>query len=232
MSGAKLLAPGATDAPIPVHRTKGEMAYVYLREQILSGGLRPGERVTLAALSKMLNISQMPVRDALLRLEREGLVRITPHTDIHVVKLEARDTLELFQIRAALEGLAARLACEKASKTCAPELRRQNARFAREYEARHYAALAEANWAFHRAIVRAADNRLLAQEIEDIWDRCFRFRLGYQLIPGHASSTILEHEAIAAAMEAGDAAACAAAVAAHVERGGRDLLKMMEGEEP
>lgn len=228
---AELMASHTPVAAVPVHRTKGEMAYLYLREQILSGAFRPGQRLTLAALSKMLKTSQMPVRDALLRLEQEGLVRITPHTDIHVVKLEPRDALELFQIRSALEGLAARLACQADHVACARELKIANAGFAAAHKIDDLAAMAAANWTFHRAILRVADNAHLTHHIEDIWDRCFRFRLGYKLIPGRARSTIGEHDAIAEAMARGDVAACASAAVGHVEKAGRDLLAILSAGE-
>ena len=218
-------------AAVPVHRTKGEMAHLYLREQILSGALRPGQRLTLSALAKMLNTSQMPIRDALVRLEQEGLVQITPHTDIHVVKLEARDALELFQIRAVLEGLAARLACENDAPGCVAALSHHNQQFARAFERNDFAEMADANWAFHRVILRAADNSHLTREIEDVWDRCFRFRLGYKLIPGRARSTIAEHDAVIAAMRSGDPASSASAAILHVEQAGRDLQKILRASE-
>lgn len=223
---------GRDDAPpaVPVHRTKAEMAHFYLREQILNGTLRPGQRVTLAALAGELGISQMPVREALARLEREGLIVITRHTEARVARLEPRDASELFQIRAALESLAARAACVRDAAGCAVLLEACNRRFEAAMEGADFGAMADANWAFHRAVLDAADNLHLTRLIEDIWDRCFRFRMGYRLIPGRARATVAEHRSIIKAMRAGDAEGCAAAAGMHVARAQSDLLGILDAE--
>jgi DNA-binding GntR family transcriptional regulator len=219
-------------APSPLapaaYRTKAEIVYAQLREQILSGGLAPGQRITLAGLAKQLEVSVMPIRDALARLEREGLVSQTPHRDIHVTDLAVHDITQLFDIRGALEALAARTAAQNAASRCAEQLVSADARMRGAYAARDFYAMADANWGFHRAILAAAGNPHLARMLEDVWARCFRFRLGYKLIPGRAEATFTEHAAIIAAMRAGDEAAVAAAAQDHVGQAARDLLRVLD----
>ena len=213
---------------IPVHRTKVEMVHHFIREQILSGELAPGQRITLAAMAKTLGTSQMPVREALLRLQQEDLVVITPHTGIHIIDLEKGDALELFQVRAALERLAARLACLNDGADCAAKMDTLNDRFKAAFAADDLAEMSAANWEFHRVILHAARNSQLTRQIEDVWDKCFRFRLGYKLIPGRARSTIDEHRAMVEAMRRGDCAAAELAAMHHVEAAGADLIKILE----
>jgi DNA-binding GntR family transcriptional regulator len=216
-------------APIPVHRTKVEMAYEFLRERILNGELAPGERVTLASLSQMLNTSQMPTREAMLKLQQEGLVEITPHTGMRIAPFEPKDVREIFQVRAALEGLAARLACARLDEAGIERLEAINARFGACQKRDDFAGMAEANWEFHRLILQYADNKQLTKQITGVWDKCFRFRAGYRLIPGRSGSTVDEHRAILVAFRSADAAAAAAAAIFHVETGGDDMMRHIEG---
>ena len=215
---------------VPVHRTKVELAYEFLRERILNGELAPGARVTLASLSQLLNTSQMPTREAVLRLQQEGLVEITPHTGMCIATFEPRDVREIFQVRAALEGLAARLACQRIDAAAIDRLSSANARFDACQREGDFASMAEANWTFHRIILEVADNGQLTRQMANIWDKCFRFRAGYRLIPGRSGSTVEEHNAIIAALRQGDAAAAATAAIAHVEAGGADMMRHIEAQ--
>lgn len=212
-----------------IYRTKAEIVHARLREQILSGGLAPGQRVTLAALAKQLDVSVMPIRDAIARLEREGLVVTTRHKDIHITDLAIEDITQLFAIRASLEALATRLALSNGGAVCLVGLVAADSRMRAAHATQDFQAMADANWEFHRAIVAAAANPHLARMLEDVWARCFRFRLGYKLIPGRAEKTFDEHAAIIAAMRSGDAAGVASAAEAHVARAADDLLKLIEG---
>jgi DNA-binding GntR family transcriptional regulator len=225
-----MTAPEAAASPLvpAAYRTKAEIVYAQLREQILSGGLLPGQRITLAGLAKQLAVSVMPIRDAVARLEREGLVAQTPHKDIRVTDLAVHDIIQLFDIRGALEALAASTAARNAAGSCAGQLVAADARMRAAYAARDFYAMADANWDFHRAILAAAGNPHLARMLDDVWARCFRFRLGYKLIPGRAEATFTEHEAIIAAMRAGDAAATARAAQSHVGQAARDLLRILD----
>ena len=93
-----------------IHKTAQEEAYLYLRESILSGDLPGGTRLDIARVATHLGMSRMPVREALRQLASEGLVVIRPNRGVAVTQLTPEDVLEIFEMRAALEGLAARLA--------------------------------------------------------------------------------------------------------------------------
>lgn len=216
--------------PIPEHRKKSELVYSYLREQILNGTYAPGQKLTLQAIAAALRTSHMPVREAALRLERDGLLQIAPHRDMRVTPLSPRDAHELFRIRAALEALAARTACERDAARCAPALRAANDEFAAAHKRGDLARMAAANWTFHRGVLAAADNAHLAQMLEDLWERCWRFRSGYKLIPGRAAATIAEHARVVAAMEQGDPIAAEAATFAHVDAARVDLERLLTKE--
>ena len=92
------------------YRTMKEIAYEAIREAILSGRFLPGQRLVADELAQEFGTSRMPIREALQRLENAGLVSITPHRGAVVSELSEQEIVEIYHIRAVLEGLAARLA--------------------------------------------------------------------------------------------------------------------------
>ncbi len=93
-----------------IHKTAQEEAYFYLRESILSGSLPGGTRLDISQIATHLGMSRMPVREALRQIASEGLVVIRPNRGVVVTQLTPEDVLEIFEMRAVLEGLAAHLA--------------------------------------------------------------------------------------------------------------------------
>lgn len=218
-------------SPGLMHRTKSDLAHAFIRERICTGELEPGARLTLAMLAELTGLSQMPIREATLRLEAEGLIVATPHKDMRVAPLLRRDALELFQIREALEGLSASLACARRGVSLVDELESANAAFARAHHKADHSAMGDANWHFHRVILDAADNVQLSALLDGVWAKCVRFRLGYRLIPGRAAATVSEHERIVAAFRAGDAEGARLATTAHVSRASAELLALLAADE-
>lgn len=218
-------------SPGLVHRTKSDLAHAFIRERICTGELEPGARLTLAMLAELTGLSQMPIREATLRLEAEGLIVATPHKDMRVAPLLRRDARELFQIREALEGLSASLACARMGPALADGLETANAAFARAHRKADHSAMGDANWRFHRLILDAADNAQLSALLDGVWAKCVRFRLGYRLIPGRAAATIAEHDQIIAAFRATDAEAASMATTAHVSRASAELLALLAADE-
>lgn len=218
------------EAPIN-HRRKADLAYEWLRERIIDGGFAPGRRLALEELARETGLSHMPVRQALLRLEREGLVEGEAHKGMRVARLRLEDAGELFEIRAELEGLAAARAAESGETGIVSVLESLNETFGAAFRSGDYRAMGEANWALHRRILAVAGSGQLARMLEDVWARSFRFRLGYRLIPGRAEATLAEHARMIAAIGQGDAEAARAAARNHVLRAWDDLARMLAEEE-
>lgn len=216
---------------VPIqHRKKADLAYDQLRELIINGTYAPGQRMTLAELAGDLGLSQMPIREALVRLRWEGLLEGEPHKGMRVAPLSLRDAGELFEVRRELEGLAARLACEADDPTLADDLETINATFERAHAARDFPGMGRANWDFHRRILAAAGSGQLSRALEDVWTGSLRYRLGYQRIPGRARQTIGEHAAVIAAIRRRDPAAARAAAREHIRRAGVELAATLIAE--
>lgn len=218
-------------SPPILHRKKADLAYEYLREQIINGTYGPNRRMTLADLASELGLSNMPVREALLRLEREGLLVSEPHKGMRVASLSLQDAQELFEIRCELEGLSAFRATRSGDADLVEDLRAINADFAAAVERQDFTAMGSANWMLHRRMLQSAGSHQLTRILEDHWASSARYRSGYQLIPGRAQHTIAEHAAIIDAVASGDAEAARAAARAHIQTAGADLAVIVSNME-
>jgi DNA-binding GntR family transcriptional regulator len=167
----------AATSPIRRELLKEKIAEA-IRGWILDGTLRPGERVVELVAAARLGVSRAPLREALLLLERDGLVRTTPNRGAVVTKLAPADIREIFEIREALETLAARRL--RAGLTPAKRARLVDA--LRDLEqaarARSLPRFSEADLRFHRALWDLAGNRHLAEVLDGVSARFF----GYELI--------------------------------------------------
>jgi DNA-binding GntR family transcriptional regulator len=179
--------------------------------------------MTLADLSGELGLSHMPVREALLRLEREGLLMSEPHKGMRVVPLSLKDAQEIFEIRCELEGLSAYKAAQVADADVVQDLRAINSDFAEAYRRQDFTAMGSANWLLHRRILQSAGSAQLTRVLEDHWTASQRYRSGYQLIPGRAKLTIVEHDAIIDAIAARDPEQARSAARAHIQKAGDEL---------
>ncbi len=221
--------PGAGVIDTLRHRKKADLAYEHLREWIVNGAFTPGQRLTLADLSAKCDMSHMPVREALVRLQREGLIEGEPHKGMRVARVSLKDAHELFAIRTELEGLAAMQACAAGDPKLASDLTTLNTEFARALAVKDYSTMGAANRAFHRRLLRSAANAQLERLLEDLWIASLRYRMGYKLIPGRAKGTIAEHKQMIAAIRTGDPEKARAAARHHIERAAADLYANFAG---
>ncbi len=204
------------------HRTKAETIFETLQAAILSGELRPGERLKQQELAARLGVSSTPVREAFQKLEARGLVIHVPHAGVRVAMVRPDDIVDVYRIRAVLEGLAARMALENNSNAELEALVGRLTTLQRRLEAKWRLGRIEGwmriNDQFHDEVVGAAKCPRLSRLISELRLTVPRDRFG--LVPDQLSRTIPEHRRIIDAIQAGDAAGAEAAVRAHVEASG------------
>lgn len=211
----------------PVRGATVDYVVHHLREGILQGRYAPGQRLIEADLTHELGISRGPLREALRRLSADSLLEIVPNRGAIVRRLSMREMLELFSIRIALEGHAAR---EATLALADPATR---ARFEKEIRPIWATAkrtpgpdyIAE-NKSFHQALIRATDNERLLALTTQMQLPLIMFQLNGMLTERNIAASVIEHRAIATAMLDGDAEAAAARVRAHLERA-RDVARDM-----
>jgi DNA-binding GntR family transcriptional regulator len=194
--------------------TKAEAAYVEVRWRILTGVLVPDTTMNQEAIARELGVSITPLREALRRLESEGLVRFVAHSTVRIPPLDIRELDELYAIRSRLDPFAAELAAANGS----PELNRQLLKILDQPPANGQPDDEfKANRAFHRALYFASGNAELGGLLDHLWDRTERYRF-VLVASGNAQRTSSqEHQALALAVAHRDVAGAAELMAHHVK---------------
>jgi DNA-binding GntR family transcriptional regulator len=203
-----------------------DRAYDLFREGLRTGTFRPGQRLLETELAEQLGMSRTPVREAIRRLQSEGLIAHLPARGLCVATYDAAQVDELYVMREALEGTAARLAAQHAGKpeiTLLQRMLEQEAGLSGE-------AAAEHNRRFHRALHQAAHNRYLLRSLSAISDALLLLGPTTLETPGRAAAARAEHARIVAAIAARDSAAAEAAARAHIAAAHEARLAMAAAE--
>ena len=195
-----------------------ETAFLTLRKLILTGKLHPGERLTEVRLGKILGTSRTPIREAIRKLELEGLVVITPGSGARVARITAEDLQDVMEVRCSLDQLCARLASKRITEEEKKDLVRARESFEYSTKFGKEQEIAESDVRFHDAIARAAKNRRLDQVMSGLADTIYRFRYEYIRDDLHYEQLIMEHRAICKAILDGDTRAAVIAAREHIER--------------
>lgn len=195
-----------------------DVAYRTMRDAIVRGILREGQRLADRQIAEALQLSRTPVRQALQRLESEGFVESVPRVGLVVKEMTASDIEDIYVIRIALEGVAARLAALRASTTDVAILKEVNRRIAAATASGNLHDLQALNKQFHEAIYEAARNRRLAALLNTMHDAVQRLKKSTLSVPERAREALAEHEMIIDAIERRDPEAAEALARAHKER--------------
>ncbi|MEP6591375.1 MAG: GntR family transcriptional regulator [Gemmatimonadota bacterium] len=207
---------------LPRH-TLTDAALVALRERILAGEWPAGAPLRQEALAADLGVSRIPLREALRRLEAEGLVTIAPHRGAVVAPLPMAEVAELFELRALIESDLARRAVPRLTPADDAALRATAATFERAVAAGDVPAWGEANRRFHFALYAPAGRPQTLEALTRLHAQSDRFlRLQLTLTRGTARA-VREHRAIAAAARARDTARTARLVREHILTAGQGL---------
>lgn len=202
-------------------------AYRGIRDRILSGAIRPGERVREVEVAEALGLSRTPVREAIRRLEQDGLIEHAAHKGAVVRVLDNQSVTELYLVREVLEGTAARLAARHASEAEIEALEELLATQPPEVEDRDAAEASRRNAVFHGAIGHAAHNRFLLGAMEGIAGALSLLGPTTLSMPGRIDVAREEHRAILTAIAERDADAAEDAARAHIRAAHRARLRLL-----
>jgi DNA-binding GntR family transcriptional regulator len=197
-------------------RTLAETAAAELHQLILSGELPSGTPLRLVELANRLDMSQMPVREGLRRLEALGLVDIIPHRGAWVRELSVEDLHDTHETRLALESLAVRAAAEHFGEEDAEKARVALAELLQLSRVEDSIGARQAHADFHFALYRAGGSQWLARAIEPVWQNSERYRFGSPQTAFQIERNRLEHQAILDACIARDADAAEDALRNHL----------------
>lgn len=196
-----------------------EQTYNYLKEQIVSLELEPGEQLLENAVARQLGISRSPVREAFANLESNGFIESIPWHGARVTKITAQYITELYQVRTALETSAARLATDHVASEDLRGVRAEMEELAPRLEQNPNLFYEVHEVPFHNLFVLSCGNSLLQNMILSMQDHMRRIRnyLTYVQVPGHVDASFAEHVAIIDALLDRDAEAAEVAVRVHLE---------------
>ncbi|WP_116084880.1 GntR family transcriptional regulator [Tropicimonas sp. IMCC34011] len=208
-----------------VGRLQGQDAYERLLEEIRRGDLKPGARLTETEIASRLNISRTPVREAIRRLEADGLVAHEPRSGATVRTLDYAEVMELYEMRTVLEGTAARLAARAATDVEMAELEAINEEMREANgDAQRLFAL---NQDFHRALILAARNRFLVRSANSVYSALMILGRSTLEAPERASAAVTEHAAVIRAIRAGQGGEAEQSMRAHMERAQQARLRLL-----
>ena len=206
-----------------------EIVFESLREAIIGGVLKPGERMMEVRLAEEMGVSRTPVREAIRKLELEGFVIMVPRKGAYVAGISSKDVSEVFEIRAAFEGLAASLAAERITDAEKEELERVLVVKAASVQANDFASLIEKDTEFHEMIYKASRNERLMQIISNLREQINRFRMVSLAYPGRGKEALEEHKKIAEAIADRDFVLAQALAQEHISNAKNALLEAMQG---
>ncbi|MFN2410616.1 MAG: GntR family transcriptional regulator [Halomonas sp.] len=196
------------EAASPEVRTLAERVFQQLQDAIVRGELAPGSKITEPGLSKTYGISRGPLREAMRRLEAHRLIERVPHVGARVVKLSMKELIELFDVREALESMAARLAAEHMSADEIQGLRDVLALHEGQSDLKRGEAYyqREGDLDFHYRIVQGSHNKMLMNLLcDDLYYLVRLYRTQFSASGARPQRAFVEHHRIVDAIEAGDA---------------------------
>ena len=184
----------------PVDGATSDVIYRTLQEAIVMSILPAGQWLAEVQLGRLFEVSRTPVREAILRLEANHLAVRIPRRGLVVSKITPQETIDVYVVREAIDGLAAALAAEMATPAETSNLEWINQEFDRAAEAGDLDALAETNLRFHEAIAAASHNALLISFVNHIHQLVRRFRTTTFAHPGRAEEAVAAHRALVQAI--------------------------------
>lgn len=171
-----------------------DVVFNTLRQAILRGELKPGARLMEIQLANKLGVSRTPIREALRKLELEGLVNMVPRKGAEVADITEKSLRDVLEVRKALEELSVQLACEKITEEEIEELKRVAERFKDTLDDQDVTKIAEADVAFHDVIYTATDNQKLILLLNNLREQMYRYRVEYLKKEEAYPQLIAEHE--------------------------------------
>lgn len=200
------------------HRPLREVVYEELKMQILTGAIVPGTRMMEVELANEIGVSRTPVREAIRKLEKEGLVTIEPRRGAYASQISTKDMVEILEVRQNMEGLAAFFAASRMTSDQMEELKIIEEKYNEAVKSGDMQEMIKYDTKFHRMIVESCNNKVLVQMIEQLQELVLRFRYIYYDNFKRAENMPEEHMEIMQAIETGNAEAARNAADTHIDR--------------
>ena len=204
-----------------------DVVFNTLRKAILTGELKPGERLMEIHLANRLGVSRTPIREAIRKLELEGLVTMIPRRGAEVAQITEKSMKDVLEVRRALDALCAELACDRISEEEMGKLEEACAGFEKATRTGDTTAGAKADVALHDIIVAATGNRRLVQLVNNLAEQMYRYRFEYIKDESQHERLVEEHRIIYESIRAKDREAAAAAAKMHIDNQEKSVIRQI-----
>ena len=208
-----------------------DVVFNTLRQAILKGELAPGERLMEIQLAERLGVSRTPIREAIRKLELEGLVLMVPRKGAEVAKISEKSLKDVLEVRRSLEELAIELACQRMTEEEFGELEARQKAFSAAIETGDSMQIAESDEAYHDVIYASTGNARLVQILNNLREQMYRFRLEYIKDRDKRQVLMAEHEHIMKALRGRQMQEAKRAIREHIDNQEITVLKNLKERE-
>ena len=205
-----------------------DVVFNTLRQAILRGELKPGERLMEIALSQRLGVSRTPVREAIRMLEQEGLVIMIPRKGAQVAEISEKDLKDVLEVRLGLEELAVRIACQRITEEELEELEQAVKEFEEAMKEDNLGVLAAVDVKVHEVIYGSTHNKRLVQIISNIREQMYRYRVEYLKDVESRKTLVEEHYAVYRALKARNQQQAVKDICIHIVNQQNAILRSLE----
>ena len=207
-----------------------DVVFNTLRRAILKGELKPGERLMEITLADKLGVSRTPIREAIRKLELEGLVGMAPRKGAKVASITERDLNDVLEVRKGMEVLAISLACKRITGEELEKLETIEQSFQKLIESGNLTELAEMDVKFHDTIYQATNNQRLVQLLNNLREQMYRYRMEYLKDIAVRRTLAEEHKAICRALRERDEQQAEEYVSIHIDNQQKAIIRSLSQE--
>lgn len=205
-----------------------DVVFQTLREAILRGELKPGERLMEIALAERLGVSRTPIREAIRKLELEGLVIMIPRKGAQVAQITEKDLTDVLEVRIGLEHMVIEKACNLMTAEQLEQLEKAERDFEKAMDEGDLKNLAEADETFHNLIYQSCDNRRLLQILSNLREQLYRYRIEYLKDEDTRNLLVQEHQDIYRAIKSRDVESAKKHAFVHVDNQRKAILQSIQ----
>lgn len=204
-----------------------DVVFNTLRRAILNGQLKPGERLMEVHLANRLGVSRTPIREAIRKLELEGLVIMIPRRGAEVARITEKSLKDVLEVRRALDALSVELACQRISREDLDRLADACGKFERAVRGADASVIAREDVALHDIIVEATGNQRLQQLVNNLSEQMYRFRFVYIKEENQHDNLVAEHREIYESILSRDRERAAAAARLHIDNQEKSIIRQI-----
>ncbi len=204
-----------------------DLVFNTLRQAILTGELKPGERLMEIHLADKLGVSRTPIREAIRKLELEGLVTMIPRKGAEVARITEKSMSDVLEVRRTLDALCAELACDRITEEDLIRLRKACDHFEQCVGTHDAKKIAEADVSLHDIIVEATGNQRLIQMVHNLSEQMYRYRFEYIKDSSQHDTLVKEHRIIYQSIVDKDKDTAAAAARLHIDNQKKAIIRQI-----